>query len=304
MSFQQLYLAARKALRELYADQASGVARELVAFAAGMTVSQLVAAFPDYASEKVARQALGYVERAAAGEPLAYILGRWEVHGLPFLVTPDVLIPRDDTEAVVALALSWLRRRRAQGHFRVLDLCTGSGCSGLTLAHEIPELRVTLGDISRDALRIARQNARQLGLTGRAACLPVDATGPAGAFLGRFDMIVANPPYVTRAELAELEPSVREYEPHLALDGGEDGLDFYRAIIHNFTPALLPGGCMLFEFGLGQQEAVGTMLQQAGFARLKFQRDTGDIIRAVLAQLPEPDLESMEIYDMRMCNDG
>jgi release factor glutamine methyltransferase len=289
MTYQQLYLAARSALRPTEGERAAVLARELVAFAAGKTVTTLVRDFPDYASDDVVARANSLVERACSGEPLAYILGQWEFHGMTLKVTPDVLIPRDDTEAVTQLAIA--RTRTLDPNPRILDLCTGSGCIGLAIAKKAKDARVTLGDISPGAIRVAKENVKTQGLNGRVNCLKINALEPASAFLGQFDMIVSNPPYVTRAEMDLLDPSVREFEPHLALDGGEDGLDFYRAIVRNFGPAVKPGGYLLFEFGMDQHAAVGGILEQAGFEDLLFQRDTGGIIRAVMARKPGPDPE-------------
>ena len=292
MTYQQLYSAARNTLRKTEGERAAVLARELVAFAAGKSVARLLADFPDLAPEPVIRKTDALVERAAQGEPLAYLLGQWDFHGMTLRVTPAVLIPRDDTEVVTGMAIA--RARYLERNPRVLDLCCGSGCIGLAIARSTADARVTLGDLSRPALQVARQNVRDLGLSGRVTCLPVDAKQPASAFLGQFDMIVSNPPYVTRADMAGLDRSVRCYEPAMALDGGEDGLDFYRAIILNFGPAVKPGGWLLFEFGMGQENAVGQMLAAAGFENLVFRADTGGIPRAVMARSPLPPAEAPE----------
>ena len=138
-----------------------------------------------------------------------------------------------------------------------------------------------------DALRVAKKNVADLHLGGRVSCVQVDAQKPAPHFLGKFDLIVSNPPYVTTAEMEQLEPSVRDYEPRLALHGGPDGLDFYRAIVRNFTQALRPGGCLAFEFGMGQDPAVCAILEAADFTILEWKQDNSGITRAVLAQYGE-----------------
>ena len=167
---------------------------------------------------------------------------------------------------------------------RVLDLCTGSGCIGLAIAHQIETARVTLADLSQPALRIARKNIADLKMIGRVNALQADVREPAPKFWGQFDLIVSNPPYVTAQEMTELDVSVRAHEPEMALDGGEDGLDFYRAILQNFTPALRTGGCICFEFGFRQHMQVGMLLSDAGYCNLRFVKDCGGIIRAVCAQ--------------------
>ena len=278
----ELYLEARRALRASEGENASFVARELLGFASGKSAAALMADRELYASEQTAERMEQYTARALQGEPLAYILGKWSFYGLELTVTPDVLIPRDDTMAVTELAIGKLREMEPPQ--RVLDLCTGSGCIGLAIAHQIETARVTLADLSQPALRIARKNIADLKMIGRVNALQADVREPAPKFWGQFDLIVSNPPYVTAQEMTELEPSVRDHEPHLALDGGEDGLDFYRAIVENFTPSICPGGWLCFEFGFRQHVQVGMILTDAGYRNLRFAKDSGGVIRAVRAQ--------------------
>ena len=197
-------------------------------------------------------------------------------------VTPDVLIPRDDTMAVTDLAIETLRRMMPPQ--RVLDLCTGSGCIGLALATRIKDARVTLADISKDALAVAKKNMMAHRLSGRVSCVQADALGSAPAFLGKFDMIVSNPPYVTGPEMAELPDSVKNFEPHIALYGGRDGLDFYRSIAKNYAAALKPGGYLCLEFGMGQGDDVCRILEDNGYTILERTKDFNERERAVLAQ--------------------
>ena len=281
----ELYLNARKALRPIEGDNAAVYARGLLALASGKSVASLLADRELYASEAIEDALNGYLSRVLAGEPLAYILGEWSFYGLPLTVTPDVLIPRDDTMAVTDLAIEAARDYPAPQ--RVLDLCTGSGCIGLAVAYKVESARVTLADISDKALRVARQNMTRLHLKHRVTAFSVDVLQPAAKFLGQFDVIVSNPPYITTKEMAELPVSVWAYEPHLALEGGADGLDFYRAILKNFDAALRPGGTVCFEFGLSQQDAVGRLLEQAGFDEINFRKDLRGITRAVSARKPE-----------------
>ena len=278
----ELYLEARRALRASEGENASFVARELLGFASGKSAAALMADRELYASEQTAERMEQYTARALQGEPLAYILGKWSFYGLELTVTPDVLIPRDDTMAVAELAIGKLREMEPPQ--RVLDLCTGSGCIGLAIAHQIETARVALADLSQPALRIARKNIADLKMIGRVNALQADVREPAPKFWGQFDLIVSNPPYVTAQEMTELDVSVRAHEPEMALDGGEDGLDFYRAILQNFTPALRTGGWICFEFGFRQHMQVGMLLSDAGYCNLRFVKDSGGIIRAVCAQ--------------------
>ena len=189
------------------------------------------------------------LDRRAAGEPVQYILGSADFMGLRFRVDDAVLIPRQDTETLVEAALIDLRQRPGQP--ALLDLCTGSGCVGLSLASLAPHARVTLSDLSPEALEIARANQRALGLKAdvRQGDLFAAVAGE------RFDVITANPPYIPSGELEGLQREVR-FEPRIALDGGADGLDFYRRIVGGASGHLAPGGAFFLEVGAGEAPAV------------------------------------------------
>ena len=281
--FSQLYLEARRAFMEIEDQQtASLLARNLLCFVSGKSQEAIVADREKYACEAVCEAMESSVQRILAGEPLAYVLGEWEFYGMTLYVDKNVLIPRDDTCAVTALAIK-------KGLFldqdpRILDLCTGSGCIGLAVANRVKDARVTLADVSRDALAVAKKNITRHKLSGRVSCVQADALTPPPAFLGKFDMIVSNPPYITSAEMEELPHSVKGYEPHLALHGGEDGLAFYRSIVKNYSAALKPGGYLCFEFGMGQGDDICAILEQNGYTILERSRDYNDRERAVLAQ--------------------
>ena len=283
--YADLFLDARRALLKQEGKFAANVARELVCAASGKTAEQVIADREIYASEEVCELTESFAQRRLRGEPMPYILGQWDFYGMTLTVTPDVLIPRDDTVVVTELAIK--KAMYLEQNPRILDLCTGSGCIGLAIARRVKDARVTLGDVSAAALRVARRNVSQLKLTGRVNCVAMDALKPAQEFLGTYDLIVSNPPYVTTQEMETLDPSVRDFEPHLALDGGADGLDFYRAIIKNYSSALAPRGYLCFEFGMGQENAVCSLLMRGGYEILELKKDTAEITRAVLAQKRE-----------------
>lgn len=283
--YADLFLDARRALLKQEGQFAANVARELVCAASGKTAEQVIADREIYASEEVCELTESFVQRRLRGEPMPYILGQWDFYGMTLTVTPDVLIPRDDTVVVTELAIK--KAMYLEQNPRILDLCTGSGCIGLAIARRVKDARVTLGDVSAAALRVARRNVSQLKLTGRVNCVAMDALKPAQEFLGTYDLIVSNPPYVTTQEMETLDPSVRDFEPHLALDGGADGLDFYRTIIKNYSSALAPRGYLCFEFGMGQENAVCSLLMRGGYEILELKKDTAEITRAVLAQKRE-----------------
>ena len=284
----QLYIDTRRALLETETVQDAGVlARMLICQASGKNQADFLADRDLYAPENVVQEVEANLKRLLNEEPIAYILGQWEFYGLPIHVTPDVLIPRDDTCAVAELAIR-------QGLFldkdpRILDLCCGSGCIGLAVASRVKDAKVTLADISPKALAVAKENVALNKLSGRVRCVSADALRPAFPFLGKFDMIVSNPPYITGEEMKQLPKSVADYEPHLALYGGEDGLDFYRSIAKNFALALKPGGYLAFEFGDTQADDVCAILEENGYTVLERARDYNNIERAVLAQYGRKD---------------
>lgn len=278
-----LYLDTRRALLETDNARDAGVlARMLICHVSGKNQADFLADRDMYASETVVKGVEEGLQRLLNEEPIAYILGQWEFYGLPLHVSPKVLIPRDDTCAVAELAI-----RQAlflEKDPRILDLCCGSGCIGLAIASRVKDAKVTLADLSQEALSVAKENAALNKLSGRVRCVQADARKPAFPFLGKYDLIVSNPPYITEEEMKELPKSVADYEPHMALYGGEDGLDFYRSIVKNFAPALKPGGYLCFEFGEGQGDDVCHILEENGYTVLERARDFNDRERAVLAQ--------------------
>jgi len=277
----ELCMEARAAIIKNEGTLAAATARELVAFAAGKTVAELLRDYDLYAPDSVTECANRLLTEYLAGKPLAYILGEWSFYGLSLRVEPGVLIPRDDTMVVTNLAMQAIKQTASP---RVLDLCCGTGCIGIAIARRYPDARVTLGDISDTARRVAKENIARNGLGSRVSVLKVNALERPDPFLGKFDVIVSNPPYISRREMDTLEPSVRDYEPHLALLGGEDGLDFYRSICRDFSAALINGGTLCLEFGMGQETAVEKILLKNQFGDLQFAADSANIIRAVAAR--------------------
>jgi release factor glutamine methyltransferase len=213
------------------------------------------------------------------GEPLAYITGRWEFYGLPKVVSSDVLIPRADTEVLVDAVKDLLIGYKMDA--RILDLCCGSGCITCAVGHELPATRLVSVDISATALEVCRQNISMNRLSSRAITVQADATASPPMSIGRFDMIISNPPYIPSAEILTLDSSVRDYEPIWALDGGKNGLKFYKSIIKYWKSLLPEGGFLLFEVGEGQAEPVREMLLSAGFRSADTRVDTGGVQRVV-----------------------
>ena len=278
----ELYIKIRRRLRDEGIEAHSLEARLIVAHAGGKTKEALLRDFPLYTSPEVAEKAQELLARRLDGEPVAYLTGMWEFYGLPLKINRDVLIPRSDTEVLVDTVLN-LSRGKSIG--RILDLCTGSGCIGIALAHAITSSRVILLDASPEALSIARQNIRLNGLDSRIMCIETDVTAAPPIRLGEFEFIVSNPPYISSAEISSLDASVRNFEPHMALDGGEDGLFFYRAILQKWKVLLKPGGYLVFEVGEDQAEPVTKLMNQNGFLNVGTAPDTAGISRVVFGKL-------------------
>ena len=223
-------------------------------------------------------------ERRKQDEPLAYILGEWDFYGNRFVVTPDVLIPRGDTEWLCDSAVQAARNVSAP---RVLDLCCGSGCIGISLALAVPQAQVVAADCSEAALAVTRDNAALHGLDApRFQAVQADALVP-DSIDGAFDLVVTNPPYITAQEMRELDHSVDAYEPHLALFGGEDGLDFYRAMAQKPAFRLKPGGQFFAECGWKQGGQVAALFRAAGWTDVHLQSDLAGVPRIVCAVSPE-----------------
>ena len=284
-----LYLDARRAFM-LHDDPqtASLMARNLICRITGKTQEAVIADRDKYVGEEICSKMDEAVARIMNQEPLAYVLGEWDFYGMTLHVDRNVLIPRDDTCAVTGLAIK--QALFLSSNPRILDLCTGSGCIGLAIAGRVKDAKITLADISREAMAVAKKNIALQKLTGRVTCVQADALGNPAPFLGKFDMIVSNPPYITTQEMRELPKSVKEFEPHLALHGGTDGLDFYRSIASKYSAALKPGGYLCFEFGMGQGDAVCELLETNGYTILERSRDYNDRERAVLARYDRKDV--------------
>lgn len=278
-TYNNLYLDTRSKLKSAGVSMAQLEARELVCYAAGKTKEQFFRDMTLYASAQVEEEVIRLTLRRLAGEPVAYLIKEWEFYGMPLHISSDVLIPRDDTEVLAQRGI--LLAQAAGEGARVLDLCTGSGCVGLAVAANVPSCRVVLADISEGALKVAKQNIRRHNLNARVVAVQVDAMMAPPANLWDFDLILCNPPYIPHNDILGLEPSVREYEPWGALDGGQDGLDFYRAIASRWNSALRLGGSLLFEVGQGQAQQVEQILKDEGYSNIASHQDTREVWRVV-----------------------
>jgi release factor glutamine methyltransferase len=220
-------------------------------------------------------------DRLAAREPLGRVLGHREFWGLDFALSPETLEPRPESETIIEAVLARLCDRRAP--YRFLDLGTGTGCLLLALLSEYPRASGVGVDLAPGAAATARLNAAALGLHGRAAFVADDW---GGALTGGFDAVVANPPYIATPALAGLMPEVRDHDPRLALDGGEDGLAAYRAIAADLSRLLVPGGLFAGEVGMGQQAVVAATVAAGGLAVETTLPDLAGIPRCLVARRP------------------
>ncbi len=223
------------------------------------------------------------VSKRVQGMPLQYLIGKWEFYGLEFLTLPGVLIPRGDTETLIDFALPRLKEIKKP---RVLDLCCGSGCIGLTLAKLIPQLDVTLMDISATAVEATRRNAELLGVAERCHIVQGDIMLAGTNYFpdNMFDMLLSNPPYIKSEDLATLSKEVLQ-EPHEALDGGVDGLTFYRAIAADWRTPLKSQGLLVLEAGYDTTAAVAELLHEHPFDNIETHKDLGGNDRMITAIL-------------------
>jgi len=290
MSVERAFRRTRDDLARAGIDTASLDARLLVCRAAAISHSSFIADPGRPLSRRAQHSLADMVRDRCRRRPLAYILGEKEFWGRPFYVTADTLVPRPDSETLVAAALeeaAVLRRAGRSGELRILDLGTGSGCLLITLLAEIKGAFGVAIDRSPAALRIARANAERHGLSASAVFVCGSWTQ---AIAGRFDLIVTNPPYIATAAIAGLAPEIAVHEPHGALDGGSDGLDAYRTILPDMAALLRPGGCLAMELGDTQAGPVAALIGETGLVRsdghIRFHRDLTGASRCIVATMP------------------
>ena len=261
-SLQQAFAAAAQSLREAGIETPELDARLLLCHAAGLTHESYVARAGEALAPEIAARLEASLLRRANREPVSRITGTREFYGRSFVVERSALDPRPDTETLIEVALDLVAASGDGRPLRLLDLGTGTGCILITLLAELPEAHGVGTDIAADALVLAEANARRLGVSDRAT---FTASDWCDAVAGEFDLILSNPPYIASAEIAGLAPDVRAYDPHLALDGGHDGLDAYRRIAAGGAGKLRPGGKILVEIGASQARDVAALLERCGF---------------------------------------
>ena len=290
LTLKQLYKVGTVKLAEEGIEEFSLDAWYLLEYVTGVSKAMYFAEPERAVSEENADRYIDCIRRRAAHIPLQHITGEQEFMGYPFCVNEHVLIPRQDTECLVELAVEDIRNRKTQNRcesnntadqkneqkVKVLDLCTGSGCIGISVAKLCPDTEVTLADISEGALSVAKKNAQNLdaGVTLIKGNLFENIEG-------RFDYILSNPPYIPSEVIEGLMPEVKEHEPRLALDGEADGLSFYREIINEAPDYLNPDGRIYFEIGAEQGEDLTHLMNERGFSEVKVHKDLAGLDRIV-----------------------
>lgn len=283
-TYRELYEEGRRILEQAGLPDAALDARFLLEEVCGTNLQTLLV-FPEKkVTEEEVNQYRAFVQRRKDREPTAMILGEWDFMGLTFRLNKSTLIPEQDTEVLVETALEELKRRgTGEAPLRILDLCTGSGCILLSLLHELRNACGLGTDLSEEALEAARENAVRLGLQERAAFRQGDLWEPVGD--ERFDLIVSNPPYVPTDVIPTLEPEVRCGEPYAALDGGEDGLVFYRRILKEAAGHLKPSGIIIVESGFDEAAQIAALMQDQKLRGIRTVKDYGGLDRVVLGAL-------------------
>lgn len=279
-TYQALLCESAEALFK-HSDTARLDAEILLAHLLGKERVWLATHAREEASEDICRNMQSLVARRANHEPIAYLVGEREFMGLPFSVRPGVLIPRPDTETLVEAVLE--ENKAEQPH--VMDLCTGSGAIAVSLAHFLPKADVLAMDFSEICVQTATENAKRNGVSERVRVLQADILSEAfpKQISEKADILVSNPPYIRKAELAGLMSDVRDFEPASALDGGEDGLVFYRKIAELLPQLLHRGGLLALEAGYDQAEEIATLLRQQACRQIWFRCDLSGVRRAVIA---------------------
>lgn len=280
-TYGDIYLDARQKMKKANIENADFEARDLVCTATSRTTDEFLRDRQLVAPIAIVQKIDKMVERRISGEPLAYVLGEWDFYGIKLEINPAVLIPRNDTEVLVDWSAAVFKKFIGEREFRFLDLGCGSGCIGIAIAKLFPNARGVLMDVSASAVELAKSNVKKYELLNRLFCVPGDMLDKADSRIGKFDAIISNPPYITHEEMLELDASVRDYEPQGALFGGEDGLDFYRAILSGWLELLKDGGFIAFEVGYKQARDVARLMKAAGIEKIKIVEDTQGIARVV-----------------------
>lgn len=275
MTIFEAYNSTKKKLEAAGIQDYVFEAKQIIMHITGLTAPQILTDYTKELTEFQQNNLTVILRQREIRYPLQYILGEWDFYGRSFYVGPGVLVPRADTETVVEVCAGFLKAKEKPA---VLDLCAGSGCIGITLAKEFPDSSVLMAEKHDEALRYAEKNILR-NKADNAAALKGDVFE--GTFSeGSFDLIVSNPPYIPQNEMRLISPETK-YEPQTALLAQDSGMEFYKAIINNYSKALKDGGMLCFEVGIRESERVSRLLEEAGFKNITVKKDLNGIDRAV-----------------------
>jgi release factor glutamine methyltransferase len=274
-------------LAEARVDEARRTAGVLLGNLLGVDHAYLIARSDDEIDDAGYQSYLALIERRAAGEPLQYITGHQEFYGLDFLVTPDVLIPRPETEFLVERVIRLARELREDSPL-IVDVGTGSGCVAVTVARKVPQARLIATDVSSAAIDVARRNAERNSVADRIEFLFGDLLAPLAerGLEDAVDILASNPPYVDEGKPELIQREVRDWEPRQALFGGPDGLDFYRRLISDGHGYVKPGRHLVFEIGFSQLESIKGLIEKSRWKLVDVTRDLQGIPRTLTLQRP------------------
>ena len=277
MTIFEAYNETKKRLEKAGIEDYVFEAKQIIMHITGFTPSQILTDYNKKLTEFQENNLIALIHQREVRYPLQYIFGAWEFYGRPFKVGVGVLIPRADSETVIESALECLKET---SNPTVLDLCAGSGCLGITVAAEIPDAKVSLVEKYDEAFRYLEENIKLNNV--KAAALKGDIFEKPPFETESADLIISNPPYIPESEMKYTSPEVK-FEPETALLAKDSGLEFYKAIIKNYTPVLKKGGSFCFEVGFKQAAAVSDLLKTGGFENIKIKNDLNGIGRAVTA---------------------
>ncbi len=275
MTIFEAYNSAKQKLKAAGIEDYVFEAKQIIMHITGLTATDILAKYSLKLTVYQQNNLIALLHQRQVRYPLQYIFGKWDFYGRTFFVGPGVLIPRQDTETVIDVALDYLKNTEAP---EILDLCAGSGCIGITLALEKYKGSVSLLEKYDEALTYAEKNIRLNEAVNTALYKGDVLLGDLSD--NKYDLIVSNPPYIPECEMKDTSPEVA-FEPKTALIADDNGLQFYKAIINNYKSALKPHGMLLFEVGMGEATAVADLLKSAGFKDIKIKKDLGGIDRAV-----------------------
>lgn len=275
MTIFEAYNSTKKKLEKAGIEDYVFEAKQIIKYITGLNATQILTNYSNKLSEYQENNLIALIHQREVRYPLQYIFGSWDFYGRSYAVGPGVLVPRADTETVIDVALDYLKDKNDP---KILDLCAGSGCIGITLAKEKSDAQVLMIEKYMEAFRYTLKNV-EINTATNAKALMGDIFKKTGAD-DKYDLIVSNPPYIPQSEMKDISPETH-FEPETALIAEDEGMEFYKAIINGYTDSLNNGGMMLFEVGIGESEKVAELLKKAGYCNISVKKDLGGIERAV-----------------------